>query len=453
MLHIIISILGIFITIFFVIGTHESAHFFAARLLGVKVLRFSIGFGKTLCRWYDKTGTEYVFALFPLGGYVKMLDEGEGKVPPAELHMAFNRQPFYKKFLIVLAGPVVNIFCAFVLYWVIFVIGFVSIKPIIGTVSPNSLAAQAGLQANQEIVAIDNRQTSNWTSIIFRIVAHAGNKDHIKIETSDPTNKSTTTHDIDLSNWHIDELNPDPLKSLGISPYQPEIPLVIGIIAKDSPAATSPLQLGDKIVSINNQKIKDWSEIIKIVSEHPEQTLTFTIVRQNKTLNLPVVIGYQRDMLFFKKTGYLGLSPKFEWPKALMKNIQYGPIAAIPHAWNEIVDFTYFNLLIFGKITTGKLSLQSMGGPITIFESAGESLYYGFLAFITFLAFLSISIGIINLLPIPGLDGGHLFFQIVELIIRRPIPENILMFFYRLGFLLIIFVLIQALINDILRLT
>lgn len=450
MLYFIISIIGIFITIFFVIGTHESAHFFAARWLGVKVLRFSIGFGKTLLRWYDKTGTEYVIALIPLGGYVKMLDEGEGKVAPEELHLAFNRQPFYKKFLIVLAGPFINIFCALILYWLIFVIGFTTLKPIVGSVDPHSLAGSAGMKANQEIVAVDNKETSSWTSIIFRIVAHVGNQDHIKIEVENPPNKAKQTYNLDLTTWKLDELNPDPLKSLGITPYQPEIPLVIGIIGEDSPATTSGLKLGDKILAIDGKKIKDWSEVITTISDHPSQTLNFEVLRDNKEIQMPVAIGFKRSWLQ-KKTGYLGISPKFETPKDLTKEIKYGPIEAIPHAWNQIVDFTYFNLLLFGKIFTGKLSLQSMGGPITIFETAGESLYYGFLAFITFLAFLSISIGVINLLPIPGLDGGHLFFQIVELIIRRPIPENVLMFFYRMGFLLIIFVLIQALINDVLR--
>lgn len=366
MLQLLISILGILITIFFVIGTHESAHFIAARLLGVKVLRFSIGFGKTLFRWTDKKGTEYVFALIPLGGYVKMLDEGEGNVPSEELPLAFNRQPFYKKFLIVLAGPFVNILCALILYWVIFMIGFVSIKPVIGEVTPHSIAELGGLKANQEIISIDNDRTLTWTGILLRIIAHVGNQDQLKIETKNVKNQKIETHVLDLSHWQLEGLKPDPLDSLGIIPYQPNI--------------TSG------------------------------------------------------------------------WPKELLNKNQYAPFTALTYAWKQIIDFTYFNLLLFGKMVTGKLSLQSLGGPITIFTSAGQALNYGFLSFMGFLAFLSVAIGVINLLPIPGLDGGHLFFQFIEFIIRRPLPEAIILFAYRLGIFLLLFLLIQSFVNDILRL-
>lgn len=352
-----ISIIGILLTIFFVIGTHETAHFIVARLLGVKVLRFSIGFGKALYRWHDKSGTEYVLALLPLGGYVKMLDENEEPVPNEQLPFAYNRQPFYKKFLIVLAGPLTNIFCAFILYWLIFMIGFITIKPIIDSITPNSLAAQAGLSANQEIIRIDNQPTTTWMGIMFRLLAHAGDQDHVLITVK---NKQVEqTHAVDLFTWRMNKLTPDPLSSIGIIPGA---------------------------------------------------------------------------------------------PKTAIHKIKYSPIAALTPAWREINDFTYYNLVILSKLITGKLSLQSLGGPITIFESAGDAFYYGLLPFLSFLAFLSISIGIINLLPIPGLDGGHLFIQIIEFIIRRPLPEAILATLYKLGILLLVFVLVQAMINDVLRL-
>lgn len=451
MLHILISIVGIFLTIFFVIGTHEYAHFQAARLLGVKILRFSIGFGKTLFHWYDKQGTEYVIALIPLGGYVKMLDEREEHVPKKDLALAFNRQPFYKKFLIVLAGPAMNIFCALALYWLIFVIGFISVKPIIGSVNPRSIAAEGGLKANQEIIRIDNKTATSWTKVMLLLISHAGNQDHLKIEVKNPADKKTEVHILDLSNWHMHELTPDPLEGIGIVPYTPEIPLIIGVIAAKSPALASPLTIGDKILAINNNPIKNWETMSTTILNHPNETVTFTVERQGKIQKFPVKLGYQRYW-FFLKTGYLGISPHFEWPKELLHKIQYPPLEAVSYAWEEISNFTYFNLLLFGKMVTGKLSLQSLGGPITIFESAGDALNYGFLSFIGFLAFLSISIGIINLLPIPGLDGGHLFIQVIEFIIRRPIPEKVLLNLYRIGFLFIFFILIQALMNDLLRL-
>lgn len=357
----------------FIIGTHEAAHFLVARFFGVGVIRFSIGFGKVLWRKYDKQGTEYVISLIPLGGYVKMLDETEEAVPETKLAHAFNQQAFYKKFLIVAAGPLTNIFCAFILYWFVFVSGFMTIKPMIGEIQAHSIAAEAGLKPGEEIIAIDGHKTMTWSGVVFRLIAHAGNHDHVSIKTSTATLDSAkaqtdvkTEHQyvLDLSNWQLNKLTPDALSSLGIKPYQ---------------------------------ALKTW-------------------------------------------------------PQDKLRKIQYGPLNAATHALREIYNFTYFNFLFIAKLLTGKLSVQSMGGPIAIFQTAGAAINTGISPFITFIAFFSISIGVINLLPIPGLDGGHLLFQIIELVLRRPIPVNILIVLYRLGFLLILFILFQAIINDVLRL-
>lgn len=451
MIHLLISIIGILGTILFVIGTHESAHFAAARLLGIKVLRFSIGFGKVLWRWKDKKGTEYVFALVPLGGYVKMLDENEENVAPAELHQAFNRQPYYKKFIVVIAGPLCNLFCALFLYWIIFTVGFTTIKPVIGNVAPNSIAADAGLKTNDEILSLDNQSTLSWTNIVFRLMLHAGSQDQLKINTENLKTKKLNSHLLDLTDWKMDELKPDPLGSLGITPYEPPIPLIIGAIAPESPASKSDLKVGDKMLAVNQQSIPNWRDLLTFIQQHPDQKVTLTIERENKKIQIPLNIGYQRDFLF-QKVGYLGIGPDFKWPAEFLREVKYGPIDAVARSYQEVRDFTYFNFILFGKMITGKISLQSLGGPITIFETAGNALNYGFFAFMAFLAFLSVSIGVINLLPIPGLDGGHLFLYTIELIIRRPIPPKTLFFLFKLGFLLIFFVLLQALINDVLRL-
>lgn len=452
MLAILISIIGILFTIFFVVGTHEFAHFGVAKLLGVKVLRFSIGFGKILFKRVDPSGTEYVLALIPLGGYVKMLDESEGEVPENELHLAFNRQPYYKKFLIVIAGPFMNLFCAALLYWLIFMIGFVTIKPIIGPVTPHSIADQYGIKSNQEIIAVDGYQTRTWTSVILRLLRHAGDEDEVRIEVKNTADNTTETHTVNLSHWNLGGLNPDPLESLGIKPYEPNIPLKIDVMAKDSPAQNSKLQIGDKIIAINHQPIKNWEALLNTIVQHPDQTLDFTIQRANKTLTIPVKVGYRYSDIFFNKVGFLGIGPIFKPPAQLLQTIQYGPLAAISHAILEIWNFTYFNFLIFGKMMMGKISFQTLGGPITIFQTAGKALNYGLEAFIGFLAFLSVALGVINLLPIPGLDGGHILIQTIELIIRKPLPTNLLLLLYRLGFLLIFLLIFQAIINDISRL-
>lgn len=451
MLYGLISIAGMLITIIFVIGTHESAHFFTAKLLGVKVLRFSIGFGKSLFTWRDKQGTEYIFALIPLGGYVKMLDESEGPVADSEKHLAYNRQPYYKKFLIVMAGPLSNLICAFLLYWLIFMIGFVSVKPIIGQVTPKSIAEAAGLQPNRQIVRVDGTETSSWISIIFQLLYHAGNDDTINLSTADLDGKNQQTHTLNVKHWKMDPLTPDPLLSLGFTPYEPVLPLVIGLIDEKGIAATSGLRLGDEIISIDKIEIKDWQMLINIISKHPDKTLPFIIKRDGKLVTLPITIGSQRSFTFIK-TGYLGIAPYYKWPPNMLETIQYGPIDAAKHAFRDVSNFTYFNLLLLGKMVTGKLSIQGLGGPITIFQSAGSALNASWLSFLSFLAFLSISIGIVNFLPIPGLDGGHLLFQTIEAIMGRPIPERVMINLFKLGLFLLLFVLLQAFYNDILRL-
>jgi len=450
-MHALVSIIGILITIFFVIGTHEAAHFIVARLMGVKVLRFSIGFGKTLFSWHDKKGTEYVIALVPLGGYVKMLDEREDSVKKEELHLAYNTQAFYKKFLIVAAGPFCNIFCALILYWLIFMIGFTTVKPLIGSIEPGSIAAEAGLKTHHEIIKVDDQRITTWAAFMLHLLSHVGDKDHVTVDVMNPINHTVEKQVLDLTHWQMDGLKPDPLSSIGITPYMPNIPLVVGKMAAHSPAASAGFHLNDKIIEINHQPVNNWNAVVTLIMAHPDETMTFTIERNNNRIHLPATLTHQRDS-FFQKSGYLGIGPDYKLPKEMLRDIQYGPIAAFFSAFHELHDFTYFNILLIGKLITGKISLQSLGGPITIFDTAGEALNTGLVAFLGFLAFLSISIGIINFLPLPGLDGGHLFIQIIEFIICRPVPEQIMSVMYRMSFMLIFFILMLALVNDVLRL-
>ncbi len=448
MIYLLISIISILLTIFIVIGTHEFAHFIAARLLGVKIIRFSIGFGKTLFRWHDKKHTEYVIALIPLGGYVKMLDEREESVDKKDLPQAFNRQPFYKKFLIVLAGPVVNILCALFFYWALFMIGFVVPKPIIGAITPHSIAAVGGLKPQQEILTVDEKQTLTWTSVLFGIILHAGNQDELLISVQN-LDKSIKQYSLNLEQWSLDKLSPDPFKSLGIAPLEPQVHLTIAAIKQESPAARYGLQVNDKILAVDKIPMKTWNEVLKFIHEHPQQQVLFTVQRQHKTMNLLVTVGSQLNN--FHEQGYLGVSPTIIWPTDFFRTIQYGPLQAFFMAIKEVKDFVIINFTLISKLVTGKISLQSLGGPISIFQSAGEALNYGFIAFLNFLAFISIAVGVMNLLPIPGLDGSHLLIQIIESISGKPLPEKLLLNFYRLGFILILFLMLQTFINDILR--
>ena len=446
MLNILIAIIGIIFTILLIVGVHEFGHFLAARACGIKVLRFSIGFGKSLLSWRDKKGTEFVLAAIPLGGYVKMLDEDEGNVKSEDLHLAYNRQPVYKKMIVVICGPLSNLIFAFFLYWVLFMVGFVTPIPLIGKVTPHSIAEQAGLKPQQEIISVDQRPTPTWLPVVVKILSHTGDKDSIPLEVKDLATAQTSSHSLDLTNWKMSDLNPDPLDSLGIVPYQPVVPAIVGKVVL--PQAV--LKPGDKILSIDKQHIKDWYDVVKIVLVNPDKTLTFVIERQGEKISLPVYISYKRDLLF-KKYGFLGMSPQFEWPKNLLRTNQYGPIDALSYAWHDLEDFVDINLIVLGKMVSGKVSVKSLGGPISIFESAGNAIKQGITAFMGFLAFLSISIGIINILPVPGLDGGHLLFQVIEIIIRRPLSQRLQMLLYRFGLIILFLLITQALVNDISR--
>jgi regulator of sigma E protease len=450
LLNILISIVAILVTILFIIGFHEFGHFITARLLGVKVLRFSIGFGKALRTWRDKTGTEYVFAAIPLGGYVKMLDETEGPVDSNESHLAFNRQPIYKKFLIVLAGPFFNFLLAIMLYWFLYIVGFTTVVPLVGTVTPNSIAAQAGIKPQEEITSIQGRTTTSWTGVIIHLLEHIGEKQQIQMTTQARGTTITKNYNLDLTDWHLNNLKPDPLESLGIVPYEPEIPAVIGVLQPDSPAAKAKLKVGDKILAINNVPMKDWIQVITTVAEKPHSTLTFKILRQNKELTLPVTIAAKSNF-WTKEHGYLGVAPDFKLPTDLLRNNQYGPIQALLHASQDTEDFIRLNFITLGKMLTGKISYQSLGGPITIFEGAGSSLNNGITPFLSFIAFISIAIGVINILPIPGLDGGHILIYLIELIIRRPLALRTQELMIRFGFIILIVLAVQAITNDIMR--
>lgn len=451
MLQALSAILGIILTIFFVVGTHEAGHFLMARLVGVKVLTFSIGFGKPIFRKIGKSGTEYVFAWIPLGGYVRMADETEGEVAKEDLPRAYNRQPFFKKFLIVSAGPATNFICAFILYWLIFVIGFTSIKPVIGEVTPHSIAANAGMKPLQQMLAIDDQRVDTWTNILFKLLRHFGNQDNATILVQQPNSTQQTLLTLPLANWKMDDLSPDPFKSLGFLPYEPPIEMKIGFIAPQSPAAKSQLAVGDKLIAFDHQPLNHWEQLIKLIHANPNHTVTLTILRKQRRMEVPVQIGSEHNWLW-QTYGTLGIAPKIIMPPALLQKVHYTPVGALQKAAQEVSDFTYFNLLLFGKMVTGKLSTESLGGSITIFSTAANAFSYGLVPYLGFLAFLSLSIGLINVFPIPGLDGGHLLMQLIEAVSRRKIPEKITLFLYRMGFIFLLLIMVQALVNDVLRL-
>ena len=360
---------GILLTIFVVVGIHEAGHFFMARLLNIRVTRFSLGFGRPLLSLRDRRNTEFVIAAIPLGGYVSLLEERDAT--SAEKPWVFTRQPLWKRFLVIAAGPATNLLFALCLYWIIFTVGFVSILPVTGNITPHSIAAEAGLQKNLRITHVDNRSVHGWMGVVIRVLNHAGEHDTLTVTAEPVHGHKARTYTLDLAHWKLDPLKPDLFGSLGITPW---LPKTFHTAAKES--------------------LPQW------------------ILYENK----------------------------------------YPPLQAFAHAWQNTSDFTLLNLRMAGRMLTGQLSLKNLGGPISIFGEAGAALQNGIISFMSFLAFLSIAVGIINIFPIPGLDGGHLLFQVVEAILRRPIPERFMALFYRLGLLFIILISLQAVLNDLMRL-
>jgi regulator of sigma E protease len=449
MQNFLISLLAFLITISLIIGIHEFGHFFAARCLGIKVLRFSIGFGKKLFSYKDNKGTEYWVSAIPFGGYVKLLDQHEGQVAKQELHLAFNRQPVYKRMLIIVAGPVLNLLFAVFVFWLTFLIGFTTIKPVIGEVITHSIAYTAGLRPQQEIVAVDNRKTIDWTAVTTSIFFRVGDTGIMRIKVKTAT-QQPNLYQLNLANWKVDALQPNPLRSLGIIPYVPPTLAIIGRITSSTRANTQ-LQVGDEILTVGNYKITDWHELVKQIKQHPDQELIFQIKRQGKIINMPIKIKHRKISLT-KKIGFLGIAPHIDWPEQLTNHNKYAPWPALEHAYHRTLIFLHLNFVLIGKMIKGDFSLRGLAGPLTIFRSAGQAFYLGLIAFLNFLAFISATIGLFNLFPIPGLDGAHLCYLIIEAITGKPVSLRVQLLAFRLGILIILLIMLQAIVNDLLRL-
>jgi regulator of sigma E protease len=450
MLTIIISLIGVFLTVCLLIGLHEFGHFIAAKMLHVKVLRFSIGFGKPLFHWRDRSGTEYVVTFFPLGGYVKLLDEIEGPVLPAEKHLAFNRQPFLKRASIICAGPLCNFVFAFLAYWIVFVVGMVTFIPYIEDVNPESIADRAGLVRGQEIVSIDHKRTHDWIDVTIAVFSRIGDQDMMTMTTRDQEKHIIETHTLVLKDWKLDDLVPDPIYSLGIIPLQPKAPAIIDKFLENS-LAQSVLKIHDQVLEINHHSVNDWMSMVETIEQYPNQVVLMTIKRSDKVLQKKVKVGDKRNW-FGKKKGFLGVESLWQAPDQLVNQNKYSPLKALVRAYHEVVQFFTLNFLIIWKLIVGDISIQSIAGPLSILASAGMALNLGFIIFLDFLGFISASLAAINILPLPGLDGGYFVYALIELITKRPIPLRVQLLLYRLGMIVIVLILFQGLMNDLLRL-
>ena len=445
-------VISFIIAISILIAVHEFGHFWVARKLGVKVLRYSIGFGKPIWSKRSKVdNTEYMIASIPLGGYVKMLDEREGDVKEEERHRAFNNQTVTKRFAIVFAGPAFNFIFAIFAYWLMFVIGVTGVKPIIGDITQNTPAAFAEFKSGEEIIAVDGKQTPIWDVAMQSLLPGMIQKRPLVVEVlTEQGLKANRT--IDFSNVK-QEVEPEVFfKIIGFYPWRPAINAVVGQVLEGSPAEKAGLKNGDKIVSIDDVKINDWFALVDYVSERPEQQLRLGIMRNGQLIVKVLVTGLAK--VDGKQVGRMGIGPADtgKYPEHMKILYQYGPLGAISQSIENTWDNSVLMLSMLWKIVTGEVSLKNLSGPINIAVYAGQSASAGIARFLDFLAIVSISLGILNLLPIPILDGGHLMYYVVEMIKGRPVSEKTEEMGQRVGIAFLIMLMSLAFYNDILRL-
>lgn len=456
-LEVLIAIAAFIVAIGVLVAVHEFGHYWVARRLGIKVLRFSIGFGKPLWQRIgrDRDAVEYVVAAIPLGGYVKLLDEREGEVPAEDLPRAFNRQPVWKRIAVLLAGPLFNLVFAVFLYWILFVAGVPALRPIIGEVTPDSIAARAGMQYEDQIIAVAGKSTETLEqatlgiledltddgTIHMRVRGVAGGERDLALVAGDRSRELTQPEAL--------------LPGLGFDIWQPKVAAVVATVISDSAAARAGLKVGDEILKFDDQPIADFNQLVNQVKPNPGRKAALEIRRDGAVTTLPITIG--ENTVAGRRTGLIGITPANQpmatgrTAKDMLTVQKYGVFAAVGEATAKTWDTSLFTLRIVGRIVTGNVSLKAISGPISIAETTGFAARQGWRIFLGTLALISISLGVLNLLPIPILDGGQIVYQLAELVKGRPVSERAQLLGQQIGIAMLILMMTLAFYNDVAR--
>lgn len=432
------------------VAIHEYGHFWVARKMGVKVLRFSIGFGKPLLKWHDKYNTEYVIAAIPLGGYVKMLDERVDDVPANQRHLSFNAKSVQARIAIVAAGPMANFLFAIFALAVMYMVGVQSVKPVVGSITEGSRAEQAGIMPSQHIIKIGDDDITTWQDATFALMSNLG-EESVEVIVRDK-NLQPRVKTLNLEGWKLDQQDVPPLSSLGIVPFRPQATLTIAAVTKDSAAEHANLQVNDKILAVNGETISNWQQLVNLITQSANKSLQFSVKRQDTIKAITVTPKGRIDNNGIEQ-GFLGVAPVVQqWPDGYVETRHYGPLDSIVRGTKETWRLITLSFDMIGNLITGQVSVKNLSGPVGIAVGAGTSVSYGLVAFLSFLALISVNLGVFNLLPLPVLDGGHLMYYIIELFRKKPVSEKTQEFGFKVGALLLIFLTCFALFNDVSRL-
>ncbi|MHB1053131.1 MAG: RIP metalloprotease RseP [Thiobacillus sp.] len=447
-MNILHTVLWFLVAIGILVVVHELGHYFAARLAGVKVLRFSVGFGKPLIsRRFGRDQTEWSLAALPLGGYVKMLDEREGEVPAAEAHRSFNRATVWRRIGIVAAGPIANFLLAIVFYAALFMHGLPALKPMIGEPPAGTPAAQAGLVAGDEIRSVNGNATLSFQDLRLNLLRVGVAGDPIVLGLANGRSVQLDAPPIATGNLEQDTLRP-----LGIVRFDPDIAPVIGKVLPDGAAERAGFQPGDRLVSANGQAVANWQAWVELIRQHPAKPLRIEYERKGQNASLTVVPDAVDEA--GQRVGKIGAGPQVDEAMlaTLMTEVRYGPLEALGQGAIKTWDMSLFTLEMMGRMVLGQVSWKNLSGPLTIADYAGQSAALGWISFVGFLALVSVSLGVLNLLPIPLLDGGHLMYYVAEVFTGRSVSERTMEIGSRIGMVFLLLLMSFALFNDLQRL-
>jgi regulator of sigma E protease len=434
------------------IVVHELGHYLVARWAGVKVLRFCVGFGRPLwSRRFGRDQTEWAVAAIPLGGYVKMVDEREGAVAPEDVPRAFNRQTVGKRFLIVLAGPVANFLLAIALYWGLFVGGVQEMKPVVGAPPQGTLSAAAGLSAGDLVTHVDGQPVQSWQEVRWKVLHASLDRRAVALEVIDARNR-IERRVLDLTGVSGEQIEGDLMSGLGLRPFRPDVAPVIGKVTPGSAAERGGLRAGDRVSHVDGEPVPTWDVFVARVRPAAGRSLRFDVERDGRTLAIeitPEPVSQNGERI-----GRIGAAPRIdpEGMKPYLIEISHGPVEALGLAVSKTWEMSVFSLRMLGRMLTGEVSWKNLSGPVTIADYAGQSAQLGLTPYLAFLALISISLGVLNLLPIPLLDGGHLMYYAVEVVKGSPLSERVMELGQRVGLAVLLCLMAFAFYNDINRL-